>query len=86
MDSALAAPLTSLYRNCPWTGGVTAYPNLLQKRGRTPIVAKIPADDLFNPHYDQQIVLAGGTQRINSAFVQAITRIHWSVRLTALKR
>jgi hypothetical protein len=79
-------PLGDLFKNCPWTGGTTQFPQLLDKRGSVPIVARIPVADLFNRGYGQQIVIGRGSQRSDGGGMQSRTQIRWSIRLTRVGR
>ena len=70
------------FHDCPWTGGVTSFPRIVERQRTRPIVAAIPASDLFDHALGQHVILAQGVERVNSGGVKAVTRLHWDVRLT----
>jgi hypothetical protein len=74
------------FHNCPWTGGITTFPHLLESQNNHPILAAMPVADLFNRGLGQQIAIARGTQRINGGGVAGQSRIRWEVRLTSAGR
>jgi hypothetical protein len=80
-DGEIGVPVDP-FHDCPWTGGVTTFPHLLDSQNHRPILAALPVSDLFDRGLGQQIAVARGTERINSAGTTAVSRIRWDVRLT----
>jgi hypothetical protein len=74
------------FHACPWTGGMTSFPHLLEKQRKRAILAALPVSDLFNRSLGQQIALARGAQRVHAGGLTAATSIRWDVRLTRVGR
>lgn len=85
LDRGTIFPLGKLYRNCVING--LSFPALLQAdtRGR-PIVAAIPAGDLFNRHLRKHIVLAHGRFVSRDEEGGYTTTLAYTISLTAVKR
>lgn len=76
----------TLYKRCPSPAPTEAFPFLLgkEKAGR-PIVATLPAKDLFHPRFKQWISIADGTGEAIPEEEWHETKLHWEVSFTRIK-
>jgi hypothetical protein len=83
LDTGTIVPPYALFLNCPVLGD--AFPHVLNAVGGAPIVARMPASDLFDPTLRKHIVLGHGRVRRPSSDSASITSIRWIVSLTAVR-
>ena len=83
LENGTIVPPYALFENCPVIGD--AFPHLLDTVAGKPIVARIPASDLFDPTLRKHIVFGHGRVRRPSSDGLSITSIRWTVSLTSIR-
>jgi hypothetical protein len=81
LDTGSLIPPGELFHNCGVIG--ITFPTLLtDNTSQRPIVARIPAGDLFDPAFKKHIVIASGRFVSNTVGSGYTTWIRWTVSLT----
>ncbi len=71
------------FANCLAPAGDLGFPFLiLEDTNEKPILAELPADEVFDPGIGKLIALAHGTQRVTEPDISAKVSIEWDVSLT----
>ncbi len=83
LENGSIVPPYALFENCPVIGD--AFPRVLDAVDGKPVVARIPASDLFNPSLRKHIVFGHGRERQPSNDGSSTTSIRWTVSLTAVR-
>lgn len=76
-----------LYEHCPTLG--FTYPFLLDEtnvRGEEPLFADLSPDDLFDPKLQKWITIGDGVYGEDDPTYSHVTKVHWTVSFTRLKR